>query len=115
MSRKKLAEKTEKKPIVLVGQNRQYELAVVVSSEVKAEKRKDVIGKITKMIADVGGTPVGDTLELGLRDLAYPIQHQTSGWYAILDISVPGDTIKSIDMSLGREKDIIRHLLVRKP
>ncbi len=114
MPRKKVAEKSEKL-VAQAGQTRQYELAVVVSSEVKAEKRKDMIGKITKTIVDAGGGTVGNTTELGLRDLAYPIRHQTSGWYAILDISLPATAVGSTDVALGREKDILRYLLVRKP
>lgn len=104
---KKLVQKAEPTASVL----RPYELTVVVSPTVKAEKRADVISSLKTMAEDSSGK-VLKVDEWGLKDLAYPINHQMSGWYVFLLLKLPSSAIAKLQMSLGREKTILRHLLV---
>lgn len=90
---------------------REYELTVVVSPTVKAEKRADVISSLKTMAEDSNGK-IEKVDEWGLKDLAYPINHQRSGWYVFLLLKLPSSAVAKLQMNLEREKTILRHLLV---
>lgn len=105
--------KAVKAEIVSETDFRSYELVIVVSSKVKAEKRGGVLDKLSKFIIDLGGKTV-KTEELGLKDLAYPIRHELSGWYALLNLSLPAEAVKKLDDMIKREEKIIRYLLIKQ-
>lgn len=90
---------------------RSYELVVIVSSKVKADKRGEIIAKLSQSAVDLGGKST-KTEELGLKDLAYSIKHELSGWYALLNLSLPAEAVKKMDDIVKREEKIIRYLLV---
>lgn len=92
---------------------RSYELVVIVSSKVRAEKRGEIIAKLSQSAAELGGKSI-KTEELGLKDLAYSINREMSGWYALLNLSLPAAAVKKMDDIVKREEKIIRYLLVSK-
>ena len=91
---------------------RSYELTLVISGSVKAEKRSPVLESINKKIAGFGGQ-VKTTDEWGLKDLAYPIAKQLSGWYAHLAIEMPSDGVAKLDKELKENENLLRHLIVK--
>lgn len=88
-----------------------YEVTAVVSPTVKAEKRADVVASLTGKIKSLGGL-VSKTDEWGLKDLAYPIDHQRSGWYVCFAMKLPKSAVSMLDQHLIRDKALMRHLLV---
>ena len=105
----KKAVKVEAKQVEL----RSYDLVVVVSSKVKSEKRLEVIEGIKKIISKLGGE-LKKTDEMGLRDLAYTIAGEQSGWYAGLEIGLNPLTCAKFEETLKQNKNILRHLLIKK-
>jgi len=105
---KKVA-KVETQPIELRG----YDAVVIVSSKVKSEKRLEVIEGIKKVIEKLGGK-LNKTDEMGLRDLAYTIAGEQSGWYAGLEVVLNPLTCAKFEESLKQNKNILRHLLIKK-
>ncbi|GEM_PF-3942054 len=101
--------KVETKQIELRG----YDLVVIVSSKVKSEKRLEVIEGIKKIIEKLGGE-LKKTDEMGLRDLAYTIGGEQSGWYAGLEVRLNPQTCVKFEESLKQNKNILRHLLIKK-
>ena len=91
---------------------RSYELTLVISGSVKAEKRSPVLESINKKIAGFGGQ-VKTTDEWGLKDLAYPIAKQLSGWYAHLGLEIPADAVSKLDKELRENENLLRHLIVK--
>lgn len=101
--------KVETKPIEL----KSYDVVVIVSSKVKSEKRLEVIEGIKKIIEKLGGK-LNKTDEMGLRDLAYTIAAEQSGWYAGLEVSLNPLACAKFEESLKQNKNILRHLLIKK-
>jgi small subunit ribosomal protein S6 len=97
---------------VIVADLRPYELTLVVASSVKAEKRSPILAAINKKIMGLGGL-VKTTNEWGLKDLAYPIAKQMSGWYAHLNIEIPADAVAKLDKELRENEKLVRHLIVK--
>lgn len=96
----------------LAADLRLYELTLVLSGGVKSEKRSPVLESINKKISGLGGK-VKTTDEWGLKDLAYPIAKQLSGWYAHLIIEIPADSVAKLDKELRENENLLRHLICR--
>jgi small subunit ribosomal protein S6 len=91
---------------------RSYELTVVVSPEVKAEKRKEVVSSVKKLVTTLKGS-VNKVDEWGLKDLAYPVAKQLTGWYAFFELEMLSKTPAKLEEKLQRDEKIIRYLLVK--
>lgn len=92
---------------------RSYELTLVLSPAVAAEKRKDVVSALTKLIEKEQGGVEGIE-EWGLKDLAYPIEKVHSGWYATLVVSLLPGSVARVESQLLQERKILRHVLIRR-
>ena len=92
---------------------RDYDAVVIVSSKVKSEKRLEVIEGIKKVIEKLGGE-LKKINEMGLRDLAYTIAGEQSGWYAGLEVSLNPLICAKFEESLKQNKNVLRHLLIKK-
>ena len=68
---------------------------------------------ITKLIESQAGQ-VKSTDEWGLKDLAYAIDHELSGWYVCLTILLPAMGVAAVSQQLEREKGILRYLLIKQ-
>lgn len=90
-----------------------YELAIVLPGGFTPAKKKAALKKITDIIGALGGK-VLDTDDWGKKDLAYPINKNTTGIYLILGIELSADGAKGLAPKLRLEEDIIRHLLIKK-
>ncbi len=91
---------------------RPYELTLIISGGVKAEKRSPILESINKKIAAFTGQ-VTTADEWGLKDLAYPIAKQLSGWYAHLEVELPAAAISKLDKELRENENLLRHLIVK--
>ena len=49
----------------------------------------------------------------GVKNLAYPIKKQISGYYAHFEIQADPKDAKDLDKSLKVEEDVLRYLIVR--
>jgi len=105
---KKVA-RIETQPVEL----RSYDVIVIVSSKVKSEKRLEVIEGIKILIEKLSGK-LKKTEEMGLRDLSYVIAGEQTGWYANLEVSLNPLICAKFEESLKQNKNILRHLLIKK-
>ena len=85
-----------------------YALTLVLKPDLKEEARKELLDSITKKLGKIEKTDLW-----GSRDLAYPIKHQTKGWYAHYFFSLEPKNILPLDKDLKVEEDVLRYLLVR--
>ena len=72
---------------------------------------KEAVAKYTKLIADNGGEVVYEE-DWGLRQLAYPIQHKTSGFYYLIQFKAEPSFIATLETQYFRDERIIRFLTV---
>lgn len=110
---KKTASKKRASTQPVGADRRAYELTIVVPPTVKADRRSTVIESLKKTIEKAKGV-VDRVDEIGLRDLAYPIRKERTGWYATLQISLPPDALAGVDALVRRDENILRHLLLTR-
>jgi small subunit ribosomal protein S6 len=85
-----------------------YLLTVVIRNDLDEKARGELLADIEKRFGKLNKNDLW-----GVRDLAYPIKHQTKAFYSHYEFESEPDTISSLDKSLKLNEDIIRYLLIR--
>ena len=90
---------------------KQYETVFIATPVLSEQQMKEAVAKYTKFIADNGGEVVYEE-DWGLRQLAYPIQHKTSGFYYLIQFKADPSFIATLETQYFRDERIIRFLTV---
>lgn len=91
---------------------RDYELMLILPSELEDGAAQDTIQRVRGYITTHGGEI--DAFEpWGRRRLAYPIDHHRDGVYHLARFSLGSDRAPELDRTLLRNESVLRHLLVR--
>jgi small subunit ribosomal protein S6 len=91
---------------------RNYEVTFIVDPTLSSDEVSTTVQKYTDMLTAEGYTIVHST-EIGLRQLAYPINKRHSGLYFCIEFG--GETGMSIDkteLALRRDEKVLRFLTV---
>lgn len=90
---------------------KQYETVFIATPVLSEQQMKEAVAKYTKLIADNGGEVVYEE-NWGLRQLAYPIQHKTSGFYYLIQFKAEPAFVETLETQYFRDERIIRFLTV---
>ena len=88
-----------------------YETLFVVHPE-KGTRIKEFIDKFRKVIEAQSGS-VSQVDEWGMRELAYRIDKQNKGVYALLQYQSPAHAVEELERNLKLTDGILRYLTVR--
>jgi len=91
---------------------REYEVMYIISPEVSDEAIPQVVERVNKWVADLGGE-VTAVDEWGRRRLAYPIRKFRDGYYVVMRFRARPDVTTEFERNMRLAEDILRHLLVR--
>lgn len=94
---------------------RAYELMVIVSGASEESAAHAWINTISKAVATAGGSVHGTPDWWGKRRLAYPINKQSDGYYAVFNLLAPGGALDEVERTLKLADDVLRHKLLRLP
>ena len=89
-----------------------YELILIVKPNLTEADFKSLLDKVE------GYLPSGEGRFLerdtwGKRRLAYPIDHNTEGFYAVLNFEAVGNASGSLGEKLSLESDLIRYMITK--
>ena len=70
---------------------------------------KDTVDKFRKLLKDSGAELVNDE-NWGLRKLAYPIQHKSTGFYHLFEFKAEPGVIATLETEYRREEAVLRFL-----
>ena len=90
---------------------KQYETVFIATPVLSEQQMKEAVAKYTKLITDNGGEVVYEE-DWGLRQLAYPIQHKTSGFYYLIQFKSEPTFVETLETQYFRDERIIRFLTV---
>lgn len=95
-----------------------YALTLVLKIDLDEKVRKELLDSVVKKLGKVEKTDSPEALTVkeelwGKRDLAYPIKHNSKGYYAHYLFSADPNKIRELDKYLKMEEDILRYLLIR--
>ncbi len=91
---------------------RAYELMIITRGSLDETTVNATIERFTTLIADQGGT-VERVDHWGKRQFAYEIQHQTEGYYTVIDLTLSSEGLVELERQLGLADEVVRHKVVR--
>ena len=90
-----------------------YETVFIATPVLSDVQLKELFGKFRGVITENGGQIVNEE-EWGLKNLAYPIQKKTTGYYFLIEFAGEGDLIEKLEKQYRRDERVIRFLSFRQ-
>ena len=90
---------------------KQYETVFIATPVLSEAQMKEAVAKYVDYITKKGGEVVYEE-DWGLRQLAYPIQHKTSGFYYLIEFKATPEFVATLETQYHRDERIIRYLTV---
>ena len=90
-----------------------YELMVIYGSSIKESDVKDHISSIKDKIKELGGKTTKEDY-WGLKRLAYEMKKNTSAYYIVLNLELPGEQIDALKAWFNREDEKVLRILLTK-
>lgn len=90
---------------------KQYETVFIATPVLSDAQMKEAVAKYTTLIKDNGGEIVSEE-DWGLKQLAYPIQHKTSGFYYLIEFKAAPEFVATLETQYHRDERILRYLTV---
>ena len=94
---------------------RAYELMVIISGKLDESTAHAWLKTITNSVTAAGGSVHGNPDWWGKRRLAYPIQKQEEGFYAVFNIVAEAGAMDEVERGFRLSDDVLRHKLLRLP
>ena len=90
---------------------KQYETVFIATPVLSDVQMKEAVAKYTGFIKENGGEVVYEE-DWGLKQLAYPIQHKTSGFYYLIEFKADPEFVANLEIQYKRDERILRFLTV---
>ena len=88
-----------------------YEVMYIINPNLDDATRASVIEAIHGVILNHGGT-IDSVNEWGLRELAYPIDDFTKGYYVVTEFTVDVEGLNEFNRLTRINSNVIRHLVI---
>ena len=88
-----------------------YETVFILTPVLSEEQMKDTVQKFVKVIED-GGAKILNKEMWGLKKLAYPIQHKSTGFYNLVEFEAEPSLIKALETEYRRDEAVMRFLTI---
>ena len=88
---------------------KQYETVFIATPVLSDSQMKEAAAKYTKFITDNGGEIVSEE-NWGLKQLAYPINKKTTGFYYLIEFKADTQFVDALETQYRRDERIIRFL-----
>ena len=90
---------------------KQYETVFIATPVLSDSQMKEAVAKYVDLIKANGGEIVYEE-DWGLKTLAYPIQHKTSGFYYLIEFKADPQFVATLETQYHRDERIIRYITV---
>ena len=90
-----------------------YELTYIIDASLEDSARKELIEKVSALIAANGGEVENVDETWGKRRLAYAIDYKTEGWYVLVTFKAPAELPREIERNLKINENVLRYLTVK--
>ena len=89
---------------------KQYETVFIATPVLSEAQMKEAVAKYSSLIKENGEVVYEE--DWGLRPLAYPIQHKTTGFYYLIEFKSTPEFVATLETQYRRDERIIRYLTV---
>ncbi|MFN3403131.1 MAG: 30S ribosomal protein S6 [Cytophagaceae bacterium] len=88
-----------------------YETVFILTPVLSDSQMKDTVEKFKQVLID-NGAQITNEENWGLKKLAYPIQHKTTGFYTLLEFTAKPTVINTLEVEFRRDERVMRFLTV---
>ena len=88
---------------------KQYEAVFIMTPVLSDQQMKEAVDKFKTVLTN-GRAEIVHEENWGLRKLAYPVQHKSTGFYQLLQFKAEPALIEKFEVELKRDERIIRWL-----
>ena len=88
-----------------------YETVFILTPVLSDVQMKDAVDKFEKVLKDQKAEII-NVEQWGLRKLAYPIQHKSTGFYSMFEYKATPETIAKLETEFRRDEKVMRFLTV---
>ncbi|MFA6250983.1 MAG: 30S ribosomal protein S6 [Candidatus Shapirobacteria bacterium] len=90
-----------------------YQVVVIFNPKLEEKEREALVAKVSGWLEE-DGSKVAKKEQMGLKELVYEIKDNKKGDFWIFEIESPKPKkIKELNLSLNREANIIRYLVIK--
>ena len=86
-----------------------YETVFILNPVLSDDQMKDTVEKFVKVLKK-GKADVINVEQWGLRKLAYPIQHKSTGFYNLIEFSAAPELVNTLETEYRRDESVMRFL-----
>lgn len=86
---------------------RKYETMLIARSDLEEERLRALIDEISAIISREGGRVTGVDV-WGVRRLEFPIKHEQSGVYAVIEFESGAGAVKELERVAGIKDEVLR-------
>lgn len=94
---------------ILISMKKYYETVFVLTPVLSEAQMRNAVKKFRRILKDHGVEILNDE-SWGLRKLAYPIQHKTTGFYHLFEFRAEPSTIVKLETEYRRNEAVMRFL-----
>ena len=89
-----------------------YETVFILSPVLSDVQAKEAVEKFEKVLTD-NNAKIVSTEEWGMRQLAYPIDKKSAGYYNIIEFDADTTIVKKLETAYRRDERVMRFLTFR--
>lgn len=88
-----------------------YETVFILTPVLSEAQMKDTFDKLKSILSDHKADIINEE-NWGLKKLAYPIQHKTTGFYHLLEFNTEPAAVEALELECRRDEKVMRFLTV---
>ena len=88
-----------------------YETVFILNPVLSEDQMKDTVDKFVKVLKNAKADVI-NIEQWGLRKLAYPIQHKSTGFYNLVEFKAAPEVINSLETEYRRDESVMRFLTI---
>mgnify|MGYP003518883545 CR=1 FL=1 len=89
-----------------------YETVFILTPVLSDAQMKEAVEKFKSVLTKNGAEIVNEE-NWGLRKLAYPIQHKSTGFYTLIEFDGEPTIVKTLETAFRRDEKVLRFLTFR--
>ena len=86
-----------------------YETVFILNPVLSEDQAKDAVEKFVKVLGNVKANIV-NVEKWGLKKLAYPIQHKSTGFYNLIEFEAENNAVAVLETEFRRDESVMRFL-----
>ena len=90
---------------------RNYEIMYILKADLDEAARETAMNDLQKLLEENGAKVNNVDTKLGLRELAYPINDETKGFYVVLKVEADEAALYQFNRKVKINPAVLRHLV----